>query len=152
LKLFIVDFFLLKCLIFFFRSWKEWIIKPNYNLKDHQDIVKNRIRRIHPITPNNGSDPASSASISYPSSGGYNSLKQQQSLPSTRSGDAEYSESTSQRSSAGYPDLFFIFASDCKSQCPMDSTRVPREMRVLKITKVNTVLCLLCYGKLLRSH
>ena len=122
------------------RPRKEWIIKPNENIKDHQDIVNNKIRRLHPITRNNGSDPASS-SISHPFGGGYKSLQQQQSLPSTcYSGDGEYSESTRQRSSAGYPVLFSIFASDCKSQCPMDSTRVPQDQRVPK----NTTVWLFC--------
>ena len=128
------------------RPRKEWIIKPNENIKDHQDIVNNKIRRLHPITRNNGSDPASS-SISHPSGGAdtnrYISNSLRQSLPSARSGDAEYSESTSQRSSAGYPVFFSIFASDCKSQCPMDSTRVPRELRVLlNMHNRVTVLCL----------
>jgi hypothetical protein len=72
-----------------------------------------------------------------------NSLRQ--SLPSARSGDAEYSESTSQRSCpAGYPVLFSIFASDCKSPCPMDSTRVPQELRVLKNMHNRVTVCVLC--------
>ena len=42
------------------------------------------------------------------------------------------------------PVLFSIFASDCKSPCPMDSTRVPRELRVLKNMHNRVTVCVLC--------
>jgi hypothetical protein len=47
----------------FSRRWKEWIIKPNDNIENHQDNIQNPA-----ASPNNGSDPVSS-SIYHPSGG-----------------------------------------------------------------------------------
>jgi hypothetical protein len=75
-----------------------------------------------------------------------NSLRQ--SLPSARSGDAEYSESTSQRSCpGGYPVLFSIFASDYKSPC---QPACPKEL--LKNTKFCVTVCVLCLFVVMASY